>query len=100
MHNLLAMQWIHAEIWTNHVLTFCQSQTAFYVEFIYFNLFRLPYLHHVFVLISNYSFNSRMENQREIPVYNYVYDQNNLTWGKYMAFVEKGLHSPFHKAVW
>lgn len=47
-----------------------------------------------------YSFKSRMENHTEIPVYNYIYDKNNLTWGSYMNFVRKGLHEPLNKAVW
>lgn len=41
-----------------------------------------------------------MEIHSEIPVYNYIYDKNNLTWGKYMHFVRKGLHQPLDKAVW
>lgn len=41
-----------------------------------------------------------MENHAEIPVYNYIYDKNNLTWGKYMHFVRKGLHQPLDKAIW
>lgn len=47
-----------------------------------------------------HSFKSRMENHTEIPVYNYIYDKNNLTWGSYMNFVRKGLHEPLNKAVW
>lgn len=46
------------------------------------------------------SFHSRMENHTEIPVYNYIYDQNNLTWGKYMKLVQNGLHSPLHRNIW
>lgn len=42
----------------------------------------------------------RMENHTELPVYNYIYDKNNLTWGKYMNSVRKGLHEPLNKAVW
>lgn len=35
-----------------------------------------------------------------IPVYNYIYDKNNLTWGKYMHSVRKGLHQPLDKSFW
>lgn len=48
----------------------------------------------------NFRFPLRMENQTEIPVYNYIYDVNNLTWGKYMRLVRKGLHQPLDKAFW
>lgn len=41
-----------------------------------------------------------MEHQSELPVYNYIYDANNLTWGKYMHLVRRGLHQPLDKAFW
>uniref|UniRef100_A0A1B0DHD5 Fatty acyl-CoA reductase n=1 Tax=Phlebotomus papatasi TaxID=29031 RepID=A0A1B0DHD5_PHLPP len=43
-------------------------------------------------------YQSRMEQQSELPVYNYIYEKNNLTWEKYMHLVSKGLHEPFVKA--
>lgn len=36
----------------------------------------------------------------EIPVYNYIYDDNNLTWGRYMKLASCGLHEPLDKAFW
>ncbi|KAM7358480.1 fatty acyl-CoA reductase wat isoform 1-T3 [Cochliomyia hominivorax] len=36
----------------------------------------------------------------EIPVYNYIFDKNNLTWGQYMRYARKGFHEPFDKALW
>lgn len=36
----------------------------------------------------------------ELPVYNYIFDQNNLTWGQYMYLARKGFHEPFDKALW
>lgn len=48
----------------------------------------------------HYRFKARMKNHTEIPVYNYVYDKNNLTWGKYMNSVRRGLHEPLNKTVW
>lgn len=41
-----------------------------------------------------------MQNYNEVPVYNYIYDVNNLTWGKYMHLVHKGLHEPLEKSLW
>lgn len=49
---------------------------------------------------TNYSFSLRMKDQTELPVYNYIYEKNNLTWGKYMDLVRKGLHQPLDKALW
>lgn len=48
----------------------------------------------------NFRFPLRMVNQSELPVYNYIYDTNNLTWGKYMRLVRKGLYQPLDKAFW
>lgn len=41
-----------------------------------------------------------MLKQTELPVYNYIYENNNLTWGKYMSLVRCGLHEPLDKALW
>lgn len=41
-----------------------------------------------------------MIDHSEIPVYNYIYDDNNLTWGRYMQLVRCGLHEPLDKAMW
>lgn len=40
------------------------------------------------------------ERVREVPIYNYLYPENNLTWAKYMGSVRRGLHQPLEKAVW
>ncbi|KNC29887.1 putative fatty acyl-CoA reductase [Lucilia cuprina] len=37
--------------------------------------------------------------RHEIPVYNYIFDKNNLTWGQYMQLSRKGFHEPFDKAL-
>lgn len=42
----------------------------------------------------------RMNDHTEIPVYNYIYDTNNLTWGKYMQLSRKGFHEPLDKTLW
>lgn len=36
----------------------------------------------------------------EMPLYNYLYSDNNLTWGKYMKNVRRGLHQPLEKSLW
>lgn len=36
----------------------------------------------------------------EVPLYNYLYSDNNLTWGKYMKNVRRGLHQPLEKSLW
>lgn len=80
----------------------------FYIMYLTFKLHLLP---DSFILINSvylfpclifysFSFHSRMENHTEIPVYNYIYDQNNLTWGKYMKLVQNGLQSPLHRNIW
>jgi len=35
-----------------------------------------------------------------VPVYNYIYQENNLTWGQYMAMIPRGFHEPLDKCVW
>jgi alcohol-forming fatty acyl-CoA reductase len=35
-----------------------------------------------------------------VPVYNYIYRENNLTWGQYMALIPRGFHEPLDKSVW
>lgn len=45
-------------------------------------------------------FEKRLIDHAEMPVYNYMFDKNNLTWGRYMHLVKKGLHDPLDKAVW
>ncbi|GAB0091731.1 Fatty acyl-CoA reductase [Sergentomyia squamirostris] len=45
-------------------------------------------------------FKSRMEQQIELPVYNYIYEENNLTWERYMHLASKGLHQPLDNALW
>jgi alcohol-forming fatty acyl-CoA reductase len=35
-----------------------------------------------------------------VPVYNYIYRENNLTWGQYMAMIPRGFHEPLDKCVW
>lgn len=36
----------------------------------------------------------------QVPLYNYLYSDNNLTWGKYMKNVRRGLHQPLEKSLW
>lgn len=36
----------------------------------------------------------------QVPLYNYLYPDNNLTWGKYMKNVRQGLHQPLEKSLW
>lgn len=42
----------------------------------------------------------RMRTHAELPVYNYIYEANNLTWGRYMQLARGGLHEPLDKALW
>lgn len=42
----------------------------------------------------------RMQSQSPLPVYNYIYSTNNLTWGKYMKLAQNGMHQPLDKALW
>ncbi|KAH8247974.1 hypothetical protein KR032_003982, partial [Drosophila birchii] len=43
---------------------------------------------------------SKTIEKSELPVYNYVSDVNNITWGEYMHLSRKGFHEPFDKALW
>ncbi|XP_036336128.1 fatty acyl-CoA reductase wat-like [Rhagoletis pomonella] len=43
---------------------------------------------------------SDAESKEELPVYNYIFDRNNLTWGQYMRMSREGFHEPFDKALW
>jgi len=43
---------------------------------------------------------SKVDGKSELPVYNYVSDANNITWGQYMHLSRKGFHEPFDKALW
>ncbi|XP_055373581.1 fatty acyl-CoA reductase wat, partial [Condylostylus longicornis] len=36
----------------------------------------------------------------EIPVYNYVFKSNNITWNQYISLARKGFHEPFGKQMW
>ncbi|XP_015043113.2 fatty acyl-CoA reductase wat isoform X1 [Drosophila pseudoobscura] len=40
------------------------------------------------------------DSKSELPVYNYVSDVNNITWGEYMRLSRNGFHEPFDKALW
>ncbi|KAH8418249.1 hypothetical protein KR222_006790, partial [Zaprionus bogoriensis] len=43
---------------------------------------------------------SQLDGRSELPVYNYVSDVNNITWGQYMHLSRQGFHEPFDKALW
>ncbi|XP_055841689.1 fatty acyl-CoA reductase wat [Episyrphus balteatus] len=45
-------------------------------------------------------FQIRKCERTEIPVYNYIFSGNNLTWGQYMHLARRGFHEPFDKALW
>ncbi|XP_055687402.1 fatty acyl-CoA reductase wat isoform X2 [Lutzomyia longipalpis] len=45
-------------------------------------------------------YRNRMVQQIELPVYNFIYEKNNLSWEKYMHLASKGLHEPLDKALW
>ncbi|XP_032310634.1 fatty acyl-CoA reductase wat isoform X1 [Drosophila ananassae] len=42
----------------------------------------------------------QINGKSELPVYNYVSEENNITWGEYMSLSRKGFHEPFDKALW
>ncbi|CAD7083468.1 unnamed protein product [Hermetia illucens] len=55
------------------------------------------------MIASAWDVSIRRTNQKEgtdIPVYNYIFDTNNLTWGSYMHLSRQGFHEPFDKALW
>ncbi|ALC43137.1 CG34342 [Drosophila busckii] len=43
---------------------------------------------------------NQLDGKSELPVYNYVSDVNNITWGQYMRLARQGFHEPFDKALW
>ncbi|TDG47124.1 hypothetical protein AWZ03_006389 [Drosophila navojoa] len=42
---------------------------------------------------------SQLDGKSELPVYNYVSDVNNITWGQYMHLSRRGFHEPFDKSL-
>ncbi|XP_017844489.1 fatty acyl-CoA reductase wat isoform X2 [Drosophila busckii] len=42
---------------------------------------------------------NQLDGKSELPVYNYVSDVNNITWGQYMRLARQGFHEPFDKAL-
>lgn len=42
----------------------------------------------------------RMHENIEIPVYNYIFEKNNLTWGDYMHLSRENYIEPFEKPFW
>lgn len=48
----------------------------------------------------NRKFEIRIQKNIRMPVYNYIYAENNLTWGKYMDLVPLGFHEPFNEVLW
>lgn len=60
----------------------------------------------LFIYLFFYSFlryeqrESQLDGRSELPVYNYVSDENNITWGQYMHLARQGYHEPFDKALW
>lgn len=70
-----------------------------------FNLCNISLLY--FTIYSIFSFLDRFllrksdtQSKEELPVYNYIFDRNNLTWGQYMRMSREGFHEPFDKALW
>lgn len=47
-----------------------------------------------------FRYGKRIHDHTDIPVYNYIYDRNNLTWGEFMKLSRCGLHEPLDKALW
>lgn len=46
------------------------------------------------------NYENRIKQDTDVPVYNYAYNENNLTWGKFMKLTKLGLHEPFEKFIW
>lgn len=46
------------------------------------------------------NYESRIKQDINIPVYNYAYNENNLTWQKFMSLSALGLHEPLEKFIW
>lgn len=45
-------------------------------------------------------YETRLTDHQEMPVYNYIFEKNNLKWGQYIHLVRNGLHQPLDKAIW
>uniref|UniRef100_A0A1B0G363 Fatty acyl-CoA reductase n=1 Tax=Glossina morsitans morsitans TaxID=37546 RepID=A0A1B0G363_GLOMM len=45
-------------------------------------------------------YDDHAKSKCELPVYNYISGNNNLTWGQYMNMSRKGFHEPFDKPLW
>lgn len=46
------------------------------------------------------SFQGRILSFSKLPIYNYIFQENNLTWGQYMSLVPLGFRQPLKKFIW
>lgn len=56
------------------------------------------------IIASGWDVNQRYEERQQkhtpIPIYNYMYEQNNITWGQYMLLSKKGYKAPMDGTNW
>lgn len=41
-----------------------------------------------------------MENHTDIPIYNYVSQENSISWGKYADLVRNGVQPSLRTMIW
>jgi fatty acyl-CoA reductase len=46
------------------------------------------------------NYENRLKQSQKIPIYNYIFMENNLTWGQYMSLIPLGFHQPLEKFAW
>lgn len=46
------------------------------------------------------NFKERLKKYSTIPIYNHMFEENNLTWGRYMDLVPLGFKEPLEKSIW
>lgn len=49
----------------------------------------------------SYSYTDRLNRGQELPVYNYLFHENNFCWGQYMRMVANGIMKlPLEGNIW
>lgn len=48
----------------------------------------------------HHRYQEALNESYEVPIYNHLYAENNLTWSKYMKNARLGLHKPLEKTLW
>ena len=51
-------------------------------------------------LLYECSYQERLRTCSNIPIYNHMFNENNLKWKELMDLVPLGFHEPLQKSIW